>query len=94
MLFNDAITFVGTRDMWCTLSSYFSSNECHAYMIKYALNSDIRQQMLLYLLPLYQEFVTHVLNIKYDKHTEHIIISKNKKIVSYVWHESKLCSML
>ena len=66
MLFNDAITFVGTRDMWCTLSSYFSSNECHAYMIKYALNSDIRQQMLLYLLPLYQEFGTHVLNIRYE----------------------------
>ena len=64
MLFNDAITFVGTRDMWCNISSYFSSNECHAYMIKYALNSDIRQQMLLYLLPFYQEFATHILNIK------------------------------
>ena len=81
MLFNDAITFVGTRDMWCNISSYFSSNECHAYMIKYALNSDIRQQMLLYLLPLYQEFGTHVLNVK---HTESIIISKNKKMVIYM----------
>ena len=81
MLFNDAITFVGTRDMWCNLSSYFSSNECHAYMIKYALNSDIRQQMLLYLLLLYQEFGTHVLNIKYEKP---IIISKNNNMVIYM----------
>ena len=81
MLFNDAITFVGTRDMWCNLSSYFSSNECHAYMIKYALNSDIRQQMLLYLLPLYQEFGTHVLNIKCEKP---IIISKNNNMVIYM----------